>query len=97
MQIETFKHIQLLRHGAPKTIQCDREYDNQEFRAFCESHDISLRFSAAHDHEANGLFENANRTLRSFFDRLRLCDKRSPATLIVAEACYGKNISLGAN
>ena len=50
---------------------------------------------ASNDHEANGLIENENRTLRSFFDRLRSCDKRSSTDAIVVEALYGKNVALG--
>ena len=83
IQIDVFKQIQLLRHGAQKTIQCDREYDIREFRSLCDSLNLALRLSAAHDHKENGLIENANRTLRSFFDRLRLV---GPGKSLIPEA-----------
>ncbi len=95
VQISVLRLIQHLRHGPPRTIRCDREYDNEQFKEFCSEHDTELLPVAANDHEANGLIENANRTLRSFYNRIRLCDSRSPVDVIVKEAVYGKNISLG--
>lgn len=56
---------------------------------------IHLAPVAADDHQANDQIENSNRTLRSFFNRLRVCDKRSTCDTLVAEALYSKNISLG--
>lgn len=94
-QIRVLTRIHHLRHGAPKTIRCDNEYNNDEFQTFCNEHGTTLLPVAANDHESNGLIENANRTLRSFYDRLRSCDKRSTGDYITAEAIYGKNISLG--
>lgn len=95
VQIDVLRQIQFLRHGPPEFIRCDREYDNEEFRAFCAEHGTELVPVAANDHESNGLIENANRTLRSFFDRLRSFDKRTATDMIVAEAIYGKNLSFG--
>ena len=95
VQIRVLTQIQLIRHGCPTTIQCDREYDNVEFKKLCASSSNRLNFVAANDHEANGLIENANRTLRSFFNRLRLFDRRSTTTDLVAEALFGKDVSLG--
>lgn len=46
------------------------------------------------DHEANGLIENANHTLRSFYHRLRSCDKRSTGEVATAEAAYVKTYLL---
>ena len=46
-------------------------------------------------HESKGTIERANRTLRQFFDRIRAYDKRSTIDMILAEATYGKNISIG--
>lgn len=94
-QIRVLKRMQHLRHGAPRTIRCDNEYNNTEFKEFCKQYGTELIPTAANDHEANGLIENANRTLRSFYDRLRCCDKKSTGEAIIAEALYGKNISLG--
>ena len=95
VQIRVLYRMQHLRHGPPKTIRCDNEYNNKDFQAFCATNETQLIPVAADDHEANGLVENANRTLRSFYDRFRCCDKKSTAEAVVAEAVYGKNISLG--
>lgn len=46
-------------------------------------------------HEANGLIERANRTLRSRYDRLSACDQRAHTNVIMQEAAYAKNISRG--
>ena len=95
IQISALRRIQQLRHCPPGTIRCDREYDNSKFRAFCSETNTALIPVAANDHEANGLIENANRTLRSFFDRIRACDRRSPCEVIVSDAMYGKKICAG--
>lgn len=46
------------------------------------------------DHEATGLIENTNRTLRSFYNCLRCGYKRSTGEAIVDKAVYGKIITL---
>lgn len=94
-QISTFSRMHLWRHGAPQAIRCDNECNNHEFRNFCLEEGITLAPVEANDHEANGLIENANKTLRSFFNRTRLCDKRSTCEAIVARALYGKNHARG--
>ncbi len=50
---------------------------------------------AANGHEANGSIESAQWVMRSYFNRLRAADRKSPLTLILAEATHGKNISRG--
>ena len=93
VQIDVLYRMQHLRHGSPKFIRCDREYFNSEFRAFCDQHQTELIAVAANDHESNGAIENANKTLRNYFNRLRLGDRKSHADRIVAEAIYGKNVA----
>lgn len=46
-------------------------------------------------HQSNDAIERANRTLRSYFDRLRLCDKRAAVVDLVQESTYGKIINRG--
>lgn len=57
--------------------------------------DIALIPVVANDHEANGLIENANRTLRRCFNCIRAFDQRSPCVAVTAEAILGKNVMLG--
>ena len=52
-QIEKLRRIQNLHHGTPRVIQCDREYNNHQFKKFCEEEEIELVLVAANDHEAN--------------------------------------------
>ncbi len=70
-QISAFKKIEVLRHGNPQRIYGDREYLTGEFKTICDN--LSAKFipMAANDHEANGTVERANRTLKTFFRRIR--------------------------
>lgn len=77
VQIAVFRRMRHLRLGAPQSIHFDREYDNKQFKAFCAETTTELHIVGENYQDTNGLVENVNRTLRSFFDRLRLCDKRS--------------------
>lgn len=95
LKIFFVQQIQMLRHGCPRSIKCDREYDSNLFKPFCRESDITLLLGAANDYEANGLVENWNRTLTSFFDRLRPCEMQVPTELLKAEATSSKNTSLG--
>lgn len=95
VQISVLQRMFFLRHGPPQSIRCDREYDNAQFKLFCAQTETKLHFVSANDHEANGLIENANRTLRSFYDRIRIYDRKSNGEEIAAEAVFGKNISTG--
>lgn len=95
VQIGVLRCIQYLRHGEPKTVLCDREYRNPRFRQFCQGAGTELLLVASNDHEAYGLIKNANRTIRSLFNRLRICDIRNSPDLSVPEALYGNNILMG--
>lgn len=94
-QVTAFKRIQIYRHGAPLRIHGDGQYGKGEFIKMCD--DIGAKFilSAANDHEASGAIESANKTLRSYYRRIRAVDQKSPLTDILAEAVYGKNICKG--
>ena len=54
VQIEKLYRMQHLRHGSPKYIRCDREFDNSEFASLCEAHGTTLIKVVANDQEANG-------------------------------------------
>lgn len=90
VQIEDLRQIQYIRHGPPQSINCDREYHNSQFMQFCAKTNTALHLVAANDYEPNGLIENANRTLRSFYDRIRLGDKRTVSEFITAEAVLAR-------
>lgn len=93
-KISTFRRIYTLRNGTSRTIKNDREYLNSEFGAFYDEMECNLIPVSANDHEGKGLIENANKTLRSFYNLLRLCDQSSTPETICAEAVYGKKISV---
>lgn len=94
-QVKVFRRIQLNRHGIPKTVIGDREYNKGAFQSLCDENRILLIPTPAHAHECNGAIERANRTVRSRFDRLRVCDQRAPASELVQEAVFGKNTNRG--
>lgn len=94
-QVNVLKRIQINKHGVPRTIHCDREYNKGDFLEYCTDVGIRLIPVAANSHESNGAIERANRTLRSFFDRLRLCDQKGLTADIASEAIFGKNINRG--
>lgn len=54
-QIALLHRMHHMRHGAPKRIWCDREYDNNEFKEVCRESDTELIIVAAKLHEANRL------------------------------------------
>lgn len=96
-QVRVFRRIQANRHGIPRSIHCDREYNKGAFQQYCDEMHINIVPVAAHSHESNGAIERANRTLRSYFNRLRKCDRKSPTSEIASEAVYGKNINNGSH
>ena len=55
----------------------------------CAEFNIKMNPVAASKHEANGAIENSNKTLRSYFRRLRATDQKSPIADILDEATYG--------
>lgn len=83
--------MQYQRHGPPKSIRCDREYDNAQIRAFCAETTTILNVVAANDHESNGLIEDANQTLCSFYNRIRQYYRRSANEIILRETLFGKH------
>lgn len=94
-QTKVFYNMHILRHGPPLTIRCENEYNNGYFEDFFKTMDIALLPVAAKDHEANGLIENANRTLRRCFNQIRACQKRSSCEAVVTEAVFDNNLILG--
>lgn len=72
-QARAFKLIQIYRHGVPRTIVSDQEYNHGVFFVLCDSLDIKLIPVPDHSHQSNGAIERANRTLRSFYGQLRAC------------------------
>jgi len=95
VQVAAFAAIWIYRHGLPKKIHADREYFRGAFADFCKDNDINLVEIAAEDHQANGAVERGNRTLRSFFRRLRAEKPKAAVSTILAEATYAKNICKG--
>lgn len=95
-QISVLERMNIWRQGAPLIIRCDNEYNNKEFQEFYLMNGTQIVPVAANDHEANGLIENSNKTLRQFCDRLQISDKRSTSESIISEALFGKNILKGA-
>ena len=79
-----FKKMQIYRHGVPKAIHCDREYNKGDFAKMRTEFNIKMNPVAVHDHEANGAIENANKTLRSYFRRLQAIDQKFPIADILA-------------
>lgn len=82
-QIEVLRQVQHQWHGPPKSIRCIKEYHNEQLRAFFAEAMTTLNLVAASDHDSNGLVENANQTLRSYYNRIRLCYRRSANEIIL--------------
>jgi len=94
-QIAVFKSLYLYRHGPPLSIRGDEEYKKPDFLTFCHSINTEFVDIAANHHEGNGVIERANRTVRMYFDRIRLADKKSTVHDCVQRATYAKNICRG--
>ena len=96
-QIRIFKSIYLYRHGPPSSIRGDEEYNKPEFLHFCESIETNFIAIAANHHEANGVIERANRTIRMYYDKLRLAHGKSSVHECVERATFAKNICRNAD
>lgn len=94
-QVRTIKQIQLYRHGIPKSITADGEYGKGDFNEMCDEFNIKLIVTPAHAHQSNGKIERANRTIRSFYNRLRACHPNAPTVDLMVEATFAKNICRG--
>ena len=94
-QAAEFIRIQIYRHGVPHKITGDNEFNKGDFLAMCNDFGIVFSSIAANDHEANGLIERGNRTLRSFFRRIRADKPKLNVSEVLAEATFGKNLCKG--
>lgn len=79
-----------MKHGNLKIVECDKDYDNNEFDAVHTMAGITAVNFAANDHEGSGLLVNAGHVLRSFLNRIQSCDKRSFIDRMVAIAASEK-------
>ena len=94
-QAEVFTRIQIHRHGTPRVVTADNEYNKGAFKRMLDNFDIAFSPIAANDHEANGQVERGNRTLRSFFRRVRSEMPQASVSEILSGALFGKNICKG--
>lgn len=92
VQIAVFMSIFLFRHGPPLSIRGDEEYKKPLFLSFCHSIGAEFISVAANHHEGNGMIERGNRTIRMYFDRIRLAHKKETVHHSVERATYAKNI-----
>lgn len=74
---------------------CDIEYSKGAFAAYFSYMKIELIPLAAQANESNGAVERVRRSLGSYLNRLRLCDRRGHVHDVVSDAVFGKNINLG--
>lgn len=91
-QVSVLETIQLFRHGVPRVITADGEYNKGEFKLMCEELNIDLITTPAHAHQSNGRVERANRSIRAFYNRLRACQPKTSTMRLVTEATYGRNM-----
>lgn len=54
-KLAVIERIHSWRHGTPRYIRCDNEFNDDEFVIYYLYHGIKLLPVAANDHEANGL------------------------------------------
>ena len=76
-------------------VRCDydKEFENSEFKSFCEDHEITHQFSAPRTPQQNGVVERKNKTLVEMI-RTMLCENRLPKYFwaeAVNTACYVTN------
>ena len=70
-----------------------KEFENSEFKFFCEDHGITHQFSAPRTPQQNGVVERKNRTLIEIA-RSMLCENRLPKYFqaeVVNTVCYVTN------
>ena len=69
------------------------EFENAEFRSFCENNDIFRNFFSSSTPQQNGIVERKNKTLQEM-TRTMLCEKSLPKHFwekIVNTTCYVQN------
>lgn len=94
-QIAVFNRIQINRHGNPLFIRADQEFNKEEFLAFCRDIGATPNFVAANHHEGNAVVERANRSIRSYFERITRANPNLILVDAVSAATFYKNICRG--
>lgn len=73
--IANFKEI-LKTYGPPYELQCDNEFNKNEFKKLLEDYDIKYRFSDANDKNKNSVVERVNGTIALMLQKYRITSKR---------------------
>lgn len=92
VKVKTFLGMSMYRHVVPKKIKPDRGFFKSAFETFCKDCSMEQTKLGSNDHEANRTVERANRTIRSFFLRVRLEKPKASISDILREIAYSKNI-----
>ena len=74
----------------------DKEFENSEFKSFCEDHGITHQFSTLRTPQQNGVVERKNRTLVEMA-RSMLCENGLPKYFwaeAINTTCYITNCAL---
>lgn len=62
--------------GKPKNINCDNEFNNQQFKDYCEKNDIRIWFSSPEESNKNAIVERVNRTIAGMLQKYRIAQRK---------------------
>lgn len=93
--VKVFKSLIVDKHGSPERILTDNglEFNNNEFKLFCQDYRIQQCFNSPRHHETVGCIERANQSLLNKIRKLNNYEIRGWEK-VVARAVYGLNISV---
>ena len=88
--IKNFKDI-VKEMGTPRKLECDNEFNKQEFIDVLEEYDIRTIFSDPHEINKNAIVERFNGTLANLLQKIRISLKRYDWNNYLQDAIYNYN------
>ena len=68
--IKAIENVWICRHGAPKAVSADDEYNRRPLRTYLETHDVLLRPRPTRRHNKLGIVERRNGTVKAIIAKL---------------------------
>lgn len=90
-----FQLAWLDRHGAPKCVSGDDEFNRRPFRSFLDSHGATFRPRPARRHNKVGIVERKHGTLKRILEKLQFEQSSADITQLLSLATFLSNIFSG--
>lgn len=90
-----FQLAWLDRHGAPKRVSGDDEFNRRPFRSFLETHGVTFKPRPARRHNKVGIVERKNGTFKRILDKLQFEQSTADTSQLLSLATFLSNIFCG--